>query len=218
MSACQSGAISAFVGARPNRGWSTEAATLQKFSPALTTQWSGFDAGAGAGGVAVGGAGAGGGTVVVVGGAVVVVGGAVVVVGGAVVVVVDGAVVVDGGVVVVVGWIVTGGIAEAGGPAVVGGGAVVVVIRNGVVVELSPPTTWAGGADEEPAPELAIGAPPPHAVTEIASAPAQSNHRQLRFTGGERSCVSRYLAKISKNSRSPVLPTLAGPPEGLLML
>jgi hypothetical protein len=150
--------------------------------------------------------------VVVVGGTVVVVGGAVVVVGGTVVVVVDG-----GAVVVVAGSVVTGGMAEAGGPAVVGG-TVVVVSRNGAVVELSPPTTWAGAGDDEPDPSLATDAPPPQAVTEAASAPAHSNHRQLRFTGGERSCVSRYLAKLSKNSRSPVLPTLAGPPEGLLML
>ena len=203
--ACHRGAISAFVGDRPSRDCATDAATLQKLSPAFTTQVCGLVAGVGAGGVVAGGEGGGGGAVVVVGGAVVVVGGAVVDVvdGGAVVVVV-----------VVAGSVVTGGIADAGGPGV--GpitGAVVVVANNGAsVVEL-------GGADaEEPASRSATDDPPPHAVAAVANAPTHSNHRQLRFTGGERSRGSCYLAKSRRNSRSPLLPTLAGPPDGLLML
>ena len=159
----------------------------------------------------------------VVGGTVVVVGGAVVAVvdGGAVVVgaVVVGMVVVVGtAVVVVAGSVVAGGIAEAGGPAVVAVGALVVVSKNPAVVGASLPTTWAGGAGDELEPALlATGDPPPQAASAVASTPAPTNHFRPRFTGGERSRRSRYLAKSRRNSRSPLSPTLAGPPEGLLM-
>src|SRR5213080_4324054 len=125
--ACQSGTISFAVGGRPRRVSVTEAATLQKLSPALTTHSVGPPGGTG---VTVG-AGAGG-AVVVVGASVVVVGGAVVVgpavVGGAAVV---GSTVVGGAVVVVVDSVVSGPITDAGPP------AVVVVKRKGVVVDSS---------------------------------------------------------------------------------
>ena len=209
MRACQSGAISAFVGARASRDCSTDAATLQKLSPAFTTQVSGLDAGAvGAGGAGDGTVvGGGGGAVVVVGGAVVVV----VVDGGAVVVVVVDVVVV----LVVVS--VAGGMADAGGPGV--GpivGTVVVVRRNGAVVE-GAPELEAGAEPDAPAPRSATDDPPPHAATIVTSAPTHSNLRRLRFTGGEPTCGWRYLAKTRRNSSSPLLPTLAGPPEGLSM-
>ena len=188
----------------------------QKLSPSFTTQLFGLSGELGAG-VAVGGAGPGGGTVVVVGGAVVaVVVGALVVVGGAVVVVDGGAVVVVVVVVVDVEVSDTGGPAEAGGPGL--GpmtGTVEVVANKGASVEDEPD---AGAEPDAPASRSATDDPPPHAVTVVASAPMQIKRPQRRFTGGERSRGARYLAKSSRNSRSPLLPTLAGPPEGLLML
>ena len=148
----------------------TEAATLQKLSPALTTHSVGPPGDAG---VTVG---AGAGAVVVVGASVVVVGGAVVVgpavVGGAAVV---GSTVVGGAVVVVVDSVVSGPITDAGPP------AVVVVKRKGVVVDSSTCGTPIGAAEELDARSL-TGSPPPHPTTTLASAPAHTNQRSLRVT------------------------------------
>jgi len=74
MSARQSGTISLAVGACPTRDSTTDAATVQKLSPDLTTHSLVAAVGAGAAEGAAGGDGAGGAVVVVVlGGAVVVV-------------------------------------------------------------------------------------------------------------------------------------------------
>jgi hypothetical protein len=126
-----------------------------------------------------------GGAVVVGAAVVVVVGAAVDVVAGVVVVVVDGTVVV-----VVAGSVVTGGMAEAGGPDADAG---VVVANSGPSVEGA--ALDVGADDDAAALRSATEEPPPQAASEVATTPAHTNQRHVRFTGGEPTHRSRYLAK-----------------------